>query len=80
DRSPCGTGSSARLACLAADCKLKPNEEIIQESVIGSPYRLSYQFSKNGNIIPKITGQAFVTAETKFIFNPQDPFNDGIIL
>ena len=43
DRSPCGTGSSARLACLAAAGRLQPGEEIIQESIIGSPYRLSYQ-------------------------------------
>lgn len=80
DRSPCGTGCSARLACLAADGLLKPDEEIIQESVIGSSYRLSYQLSANGNVIPKITGQAFVTAETKLVFNPNDPFIDGIQL
>ena len=47
DRSPCGTGSSARLACLAADDRLAPNEEIIQESTIGSSYRLSYLPANN---------------------------------
>ncbi len=80
DRSPCGTGSSARLACLAADGQLCPGVEIVQESIIGSPYRLSYQLADNDNIIPQITGQAFVTAETKLIFNQLDPFKSGIIL
>ena len=80
DRSPCGTGSSARLACLAAEGRLAPGEEIVQESVIGSSYRLSYQFGTNGGIIPTISGQAFVTAETTLIFNDLDPFKEGIVL
>lgn len=80
DRSPCGTGSSARLACLAADGRLSPGEEIVQESVIGSPYRLSYQPGHNGGIIPKITGQAFVMSESKLIFAERDPFKNGISL
>lgn len=80
DRSPCGTGSSARLACLAADGKLEPGQEIVQESVIGSPYSLSYQRGNNGGIIPTISGQAFITAETTLIFNDLDPFKDGIVL
>ena len=78
DRSPCGTGSSARLACLAADGRLAPGEEILQESIIGSPYRLSYQPGPNGGVLPSITGQAFVIAESKLIFNPLDPFKHGI--
>ena len=78
DRSPCGTGSSARLACLAADGQLQPGEEIINESIIGSTYRISYRESGNGGVIPTIRGQAFVTAESKLIFNEADPFRDGI--
>ena len=78
DRSPCGTGSSARLACLAADGQLAAGEEIEQESVIGSSYRLSYQPGSNGGVIPRITGQAFVMAETTLIFDGQDPFRTGI--
>ncbi|WP_204114979.1 proline racemase family protein [Shimia biformata] len=78
DRSPCGTGSSARLACLAADGRLNPGAEILQESVIGSPYRLSYQPGPNGGIIPSITGQAFVMAQGTLIFAEQDPFRRGI--
>lgn len=78
DRSPCGTGSSARLACLAADGSLAPGDEIVQKSVIGSPYRLSYQPGSNGGVVPTITGQAFVTAETTLLFHPRDPFQCGI--
>ena len=78
DRSPCGTGSSARLACLAADGRLAPGEEIVQASVIGSPYRMSYQPGPNGGVIPSITGQAFVMAESRLIFDPADPFRSGI--
>lgn len=78
DRSPCGTGSSARLACLAADGRLKPGEEIVQESVISSPYRLSYQDGQNGGINPIITGQAFVMSDSKLIFADRDPFKSGI--
>ncbi|MGV6848159.1 MAG: 4-hydroxyproline epimerase [Marinibacterium sp.] len=78
DRSPCGTGSSARLACLAADGRLAPGEEIVQESVIGSTYRLSYQPGANGGVIPSITGQAHVMAESHLIFDPADPFRLGI--
>ncbi|NRB19789.1 MAG: proline racemase family protein [Rhodobacteraceae bacterium] len=78
DRSPCGTGSSARLACLAADGQLRPGDEIIQESVIGSSYRLSYLVGPNGGVIPTITGQAFVMSESKLIFTEHDPFKGGI--
>ncbi|MEP4768588.1 MAG: proline racemase family protein [Roseibium sp.] len=78
DRSPCGTGSSARLACLAADGRLAPSQEIIQQSVIGSSYRLSYQPGPNGGVIPSITGQAFVMAEATLLFNDNDPFRAGI--
>ncbi|CUH46871.1 4-hydroxyproline epimerase [Ruegeria atlantica] len=78
DRSPCGTGSSARLACLAADGRLAPSQEIIQQSVIGSSYRLSYQPGLNGGVIPSITGQAFVMAEATLLFNDNDPFRAGI--
>jgi proline racemase len=78
DRSPCGTGSSARLACLAAEGLLRPDEEIVQQSVIGSSYRLSYTMGENGGVVPKITGQAFVTAEAKLLFDANDPYRNGI--
>jgi len=80
DRSPCGTGSSARLACLAADGLLAPDEEIYQESVIGSGYYLRYQPTVDGAVIPCIRGQAFVTREATLISNPSDPLRHGIQL
>ena len=80
DRSPCGTGCSARLACLAADQRLAPGDEIVQESVIGSRYRVSYQPGANGGVIPRITGQAHVMAESRLIFAAEAPFRAGIAL
>jgi 4-hydroxyproline epimerase len=63
DRSPCGTGTSAKLACLAADGKLAEGEQWIQESVIGSRFTASYRRAGD-QIIPTITGAAYVNAET----------------
>ena len=80
DRSPCGTGSSARLSCLAASGRLAEGEEIVQESVIGSSYRLSYTKGPKGGVIPSITGRAYVMAESKLLFDPADPFKHGIEL
>lgn len=80
DRSPCGTGSSARLSCLAARGLLAEGEEIVQESTIGSSYRLSYVKGPTGGVIPSITGQAYVMAESTLIFLPNDPFRNGIVL
>ncbi len=79
DRSPCGTGSSARLACLAASGQLQAGEEIVQESVIGSSYRLFYKPGKGGGVVPSLTGQAYVMAESTLIFAEGDPFRTGII-
>jgi len=78
DRSPCGTGSSAMLACLAADGALKEGESWVQESIIGSTYELSYRNGADSRIYPKITGRAFVTAEINLIFDSSDPYQYGI--
>lgn len=77
DRSPCGTGTSAKLACLAADGKLAPGEVWRQESIIGSVFEGSYE-TNDGGIIPTITGQAFITAESTLILDPADPFRWGV--
>ena len=77
DRSPCGTGTSAKLACLAADGKLAPDEAWRQESILGSVFEGRYEMTDCG-IIPTITGQAFITAETTLILDPADPFRLGI--
>jgi len=77
DRSPCGTGTSAKLACLAADGKLAEGETWIQESIIGSRFTGRYQRAGD-KIIPIITGMAFVNADTTLLLNPNDPFCWGI--
>lgn len=77
DRSPCGTGTSAKLACLAADGKLKPGETWVQESVIGSRYQAVYRAGANGSVIPTITGEAFVVGETLLRFEEGDPYRVG---
>jgi 4-hydroxyproline epimerase len=77
DRSPCGTGTSAKLACLAADGKLAEGEQWIQESVIGSRFTASYRRAGD-QIIPTITGAAFVNAETTLLLNERDPLCWGL--
>jgi 4-hydroxyproline epimerase len=77
DRSPCGTGTSAKIACLAADVVLKPGETWRQESIIGSVFEASYRTTEGG-VIPSIAGDAHVTADSKLIFDADDPFQFGI--
>ena len=80
DRSPCGTGCSAKLACLAEDGLWPENTKWIQESIIGSLYSTFFNWSIGRNIIPTITGNAYVTSEATLKFNPLDPYNHGISL
>jgi len=77
DRSPCGTGTAAKLACLAADGKLAEGKNWVQESITGSRFTGSYRRSGD-HIIPTITGLAFVNAETTLLFNEKDPLCWGI--
>ena len=80
DRSPCGTGTSAKLACLAADGRLDENQTWVQESIIGSLFTGRYQWLDRtaGTISPTITGSAFVTGEAKLLLDENDPFCWGI--
>ena len=77
DRSPCGTGTSAKLACLYADGKLLPGGVWRQESIIGSVFEGRITVTESG-LIPSITGRAFVNAESDMIYDPADPFRMGI--
>ena len=77
DRSPCGTGTSAKLACLAADGKLAEGAIWQQESIVGSVFEGSYRLVEGG-IVPTITGQAFVCGEGSLLMDPADPFCWGI--
>lgn len=78
DRSPCGTGTSAKLACLAADGRLAPGKTWVQESVLGGLFEGSYRTGEDGAILPRIVGEAFVTAEGSLIRQPGDPFAEGM--
>ncbi|MGL4242008.1 MAG: proline racemase family protein, partial [Beijerinckiaceae bacterium] len=78
DRSPCGTGTSAKLACLAADGKLAPGAPWVQESIIGSRFTASYQPAPEGGVIPTLAGAAYVTADATLLRDAKDPFADGI--
>ncbi|HQU41586.1 MAG TPA: proline racemase family protein [Pirellulales bacterium] len=76
DRSPCGTGTSAKLACLYADGKLREGQTWRQESIVGSVFEGSVRI-EHGKIIPRIRGTAYVTAEATLILNPGDLFRCG---
>jgi 4-hydroxyproline epimerase len=77
DRSPCGTGTSAKIACLAADGKLAPGATWRQESILGSVFDGTYAVGARG-VLPRITGSAHVTAHSTLFIDPSDPFAWGI--
>ncbi len=77
DRSPCGTGTSAKLACLFEDGKLREGEIWRQESIVGSVFEGSVHV-RDGSIIPSITGSAYITSEAMLIVDANDPFQAGI--
>ena len=85
DRSPCGTGTSAKLACLAGDGNLVPGEIWHQQSITGSVFEASYQFvqgaegeTPNPRVLPCIRGQAHVMARTELLLDPHDPLLWGM--
>ncbi len=78
DRSPCGTGTCARLACLYADGALRPGEVWYQESVIGSVFEGCFSLDGEGRLLPRITGTAHVTAESMLVLDERDPFCWGL--
>ena len=83
DRSPCGTGTSAKLACLAADGKLQPGEIWDQASVIGSRFDGSFEWQGGerqigDRIVPTIRGRAYISAEATLLLDADDPFAWGI--
>jgi 4-hydroxyproline epimerase len=78
DRSPCGTGTSAKMACLYADEKLAPGDIWIQEGILGTFFEGRITGTPNGRVHPVITGRAWITAESKLLFQNSDPFVSGI--
>jgi proline racemase len=84
DRSPCGTGTSARMAALHAKGKLGLNEEFVHESIVGSLFfaRLveETQLGEYAAVVPTITGSAYITGFHQFVLDPRDPFPAGFLL
>jgi 4-hydroxyproline epimerase len=78
DRSPCGTGTSAKLACLHAAGELGLNEVWRQEGILGTVFEGSIHSTNDAGIIPSITGRAWITGESTLYFDPNDPFRSGI--
>jgi 4-hydroxyproline epimerase len=80
DRSPCGTGTSAKLACLHADGALRAGQIWRQQSVIGTNFDASFEPdpARPGHVVPRITGSAYVTAEATLLFDDADPLRFGI--
>ena len=79
DRSPCGTGTSAKLACLAAHGKLAPGATWRQESVIGSVFDASYAAAPEGGVLPTVRGRAWIMGEGTLVLDPSDPYRHGIV-
>jgi 4-hydroxyproline epimerase len=77
DRSPCGTGTSAKMACLYADGKLAAGETWRQEGILGTVFEGSVTVSGDV-LIPTIRGSAYITAESTLQFDDRDPFCEGI--
>lgn len=78
DRSPCGTGTSAKLACLAADGRLAPGQRWRQASVIGSEFEAHYELV-SGEVVPTLRGRAHVCAQATLLIDDDDPFAWGIV-
>ena len=77
DRSPCGTGTSAKLACLYADGKIREGQVWRQESIVGTVFEGSIRV-RDGKVYPSVRGSAFVNADAELVLDPRDPFCMGI--
>ena len=89
DRSPCGTGTSAKMACMYSSGALQPGVSWLQEGILGTVFVGSVEVEVDGesspalqgqSVIPTITGHAWITAESTLLFDPSDPFPEGIAL
>ena len=78
DRSPCGTGTSAKLACLHAAGKLQPGVVWRQAGILDTVFTGTVEELPDGKVLPRVTGRAWVTGESVYHFDPADPFRNGI--
>jgi proline racemase len=84
DRSPCGTGTSARMAQLWARGELSLRQDFVNESFLGRPFlgRLVAETRVGGHpaVIPTVTGRAWITGTAQYLLDPEDPFPAGFLL
>jgi 4-hydroxyproline epimerase len=80
DRSPCGTGTSAKMACLYADGKLVPGQVWRQEGILGTSFEGTIEEAGEGQVNPSIRGRAWITGKATLLFADDDPFVAGIRL
>ena len=78
DRSPCGTGTSAKLACLYDSGKLKEGETWRQAGILDTVFEGQVIHSEDGSIVPSVRGSAWVNGQYELILDPSDPFRYGI--
>lgn len=78
DRSPCGTGTSAKLACLFADGELQPGQRWRQEGILGTVFEGQIELNSAGEVVPTISGSAWVTADGHLLRDERDPLRDGV--
>ena len=79
DRSPCGTGTSAKLACLSASGKLRAGESWRQAGILDTVFACRFEDLSDGKILPRVSGRAWVNGESRYHFHPSDPFRHGIL-
>jgi len=78
DRSPCGTGTSAKMACLSAQGKLAVGDVWRQEGILGTVFEGQVAEGPDGSVLPQIRGRAWITGESTLKFGADDPFREGI--
>jgi proline racemase len=84
DRSPCGSGTAARVALLASSGRLGPDKELVNDSIVGTRFRarISTSVTVDGReaVVPEVTGMAYRTGEHTFVLDPDDPLGEGFVL
>jgi proline racemase len=80
DRSPCGSGTSARMALLAAEGRLEPGQVLTHESIVGTSFEAHVVDRLEEGVVTEVVGQAFRTGEHRFVLDPRDPVGTGFVL
>lgn len=84
DRSPCGTGTSAKLAVMHAKGEIKEHEQFVHESIVGSLFKArvinTTHVKDVAAVIPEVTGSAWVMGMHRFFYNERDPLKEGFLL